>query len=53
MAEVETVTISREEYLSLVNDSLFLNALRNAGVDNWDYYDIAVEEYQQSKGDAE
>lgn len=49
--QIETVTISKEEYEQLLDDSLFLNCLRNNGVDNWDWYDEAVEEYQQIKGE--
>ena len=39
----ETVTISKEEYDSLVEDSLFLECLQGAGVDNWEGYDAAIE----------
>lgn len=39
---METVTISKEEYDELVEDSRFLATLRNAGVDNWEWYDEAV-----------
>lgn len=37
----ETITISKKEYDSLVKDSEFLQALRAAGVDNWEGYSIA------------
>lgn len=50
-AQSETVTISKEEYEELLDDSLFLNCLRNNGVDNWDWYSEAVEQYQQLKGE--
>ncbi len=36
----ETVTITKEEYIQLLNDSNFLNALRAGGVDNWEGYDL-------------
>lgn len=36
----ETVTITKEKYIQLLNDSNFLNALRAAGVDNWEGYDL-------------
>ncbi len=36
----ETVTITKEEYIQLLNDSNFLNALRAGGVDNWEGYDF-------------
>lgn len=43
----ETVTISKKEYESLKEDSDVLNALRAAGVDNWEWYDDALESLQQ------
>lgn len=43
--------VDSDEYEELLDDSLFLNCLRNGGVDNWDWYDEAVAEYQQSKGE--
>lgn len=42
--------VDSDEYEELLDDSLFLNCLRNNGVDNWDWYGEAVEEYQQIKG---
>lgn len=39
----ETITISKKEYDSLIEDSEFLEALRQAGVDNWEGYSYAVE----------
>jgi len=39
----ETVTIAREDYEVLLRDSAKLYALENAGVDNWDGYEDAVE----------
>ncbi len=33
-----TVTISKEEYDQLIEDSRFLENLRDAGVDNWEGY---------------
>ncbi len=49
--EQEMVTITKKEYDSLQDDALFLNCLQNAGVDNWCWYDTAVEEYRASKAD--
>lgn len=49
MENEEMVTIKKSEYDSLNDDSLFLNCLRNAGVDNWDGYDFACEEYNEAK----
>lgn len=43
MNEEETITITKKEYDSLVEDSEFLNALQEAGVDNWEGYHIAQE----------
>lgn len=39
----ETVTISKEEYEELKKDQKFLEALRAAGVDNWEGYDYAFD----------
>jgi len=40
--ENETVTITKKEYLSLLENSKFLSCLENAGVDNWSGYHYAV-----------
>lgn len=40
MENEETITITKEEYLELLNDSLFLAALRAGGVDNWEGYGL-------------
>jgi hypothetical protein len=45
------VTITKEEYDKLLDDSIFLNCLRNAGVDNWEWYGEAVSEYVRTVGD--
>ena len=37
------VTISREEYEQLQDDSALLRALMSAGVDNWEGWDQALE----------
>jgi len=39
----ETVTISKKEYEELLEDQKMLNALQDAGVDNWEGYDYAME----------
>lgn len=39
----ETVTISKEEYESLLEDQKLLQCLQGAGVDNWEGYDYALE----------
>ena len=41
----EEVTISKKEYLSLLNDSEKLTALECNGVDNWCGWDDARAEY--------
>ena len=43
--------IPSEEYEEMYDDGLFLNCLRNNGVDNWEWYSEAVEEYQQIRGE--
>lgn len=39
----ETVTISKKEYESLLDDRKWRIALENAGVDNWEGYSFACE----------
>lgn len=41
--ENKTVTISEQEYKDLINDQKFLEALRAAGVDNWEGFDDALD----------
>lgn len=41
------VTITQEEYESLLADSRMLTALENAGVDNWEGYEYAMEEVSE------
>ena len=43
----ETVTIPTKEYIKLIKDSLKLQALDAGGVDNWDWYDDAMELYRE------
>lgn len=45
----EMVTITKAEYEELQKDVFFLNCLRNAGVDNWDGYDFAIEEFNSAE----
>lgn len=45
----ETVTISKQEYLTLLEDSEMLEALRAAGVDNWEGFNYAVEIFQEEQ----
>ena len=43
----ETITISKKEYESLLEDQKLLQALQGAGVDNWSGYDYAIEMMQE------
>jgi len=43
MDQQKTITITEDEYYDLMQDWVILNALRNAGVDNWEHYDTAME----------
>lgn len=38
----EKITITKKEYESLLEDSKFIQALRAAGVDNWEGYSFAL-----------
>lgn len=46
-----TVIITVKEYESLKDDSLMLSCLEDAGVDNWTWYDEAMNEYREAKND--
>ena len=52
MAE-EIVTISKKEYDQLKHDSLFLECLQEAGVDNWEGYYEARKELNKIEGKEE
>lgn len=43
----ETITITKKEYNSLLEDSKWLQALEGAGVDNWQGYDYARELFNE------
>lgn len=45
----ETVTITKEEYEDLLDTQHFMDCLESAGVDNWDGYDWAKEQYREAK----
>ena len=47
VTELETVTIGKFGYLMLKDSDLLLQCLENAGVDNWDGYYYAMEEYRE------
>ena len=44
-----TVTINEDYFQELLNDSLFLSILEAHGVDNWDGYGYAQEEFYQDE----
>lgn len=41
------VEISSDEYMGLLDEKAFLDALRQAGVDNWDGYEYACDIYRE------
>lgn len=43
------VSVKESEYLDLLEDARFLRCLRNGGVDNWDWYDDACEEFHEGE----
>lgn len=45
----QMVTITEKEYDDLLDDSIFLEALRSAGVDNWDGYGFALEALEEEE----
>lgn len=45
----ELITISRKQYESLLEDSIFLSYLETCGVDNWSGYDYACDMFNQEK----
>lgn len=44
------VTIRTEDHMELIENALFLEALRAAGVDNWDGYSYARGIYREVTG---
>ena len=46
--DINTINISLREYKSLLDDSEMLRALYAAGVQNWDGYEIALEEMEDN-----
>jgi len=44
-----TVTIPLADYEELLKDQFFLQCLSNAGVDNWEGYEYAIEEFQKEQ----
>ena len=46
----ETVIVRKCEFKRLVDRDFFLNCLEAAGVDNWEGYSCALEEYNAGEG---
>lgn len=46
---VETVTIPKSKYDSLIKDADFMRALEAAGVDNWEGYNVAIDILEESR----
>lgn len=44
--DTDTVTITKEEYNELLEEQAFLDCLRGAGVDNWEGYEFAIDDFQ-------
>ena len=51
MSETKMVTVSADQYEELLEDSMWLSALRAAGVDNWGGYDYAMELLREWRGE--
>jgi hypothetical protein len=47
----EEVTILKTEYQALKDSQSWLDALEDAGVDNWSGYDFACEIYDEREGE--
>lgn len=47
VANVVLVSITLEEYSELMRDSMKLQALEEAGVDNWEFYEEAMKTYRE------
>jgi len=43
----KSIEISKERYEELLEEEKLLNALRNAGVDNWDGWDFAIDSLER------
>jgi len=51
MSEVKMIAITQDEYDELLRHSFKLSCLENGGVDNWDGYDWAMENYWAQQGE--
>lgn len=45
----DMVMIKKSVYAELLDDQLMLEALRQSGVDNWDWYGDACDQYREWK----
>ena len=45
----EYTIVTKSDYEDLLDDQLFLNCLESSGVDNWEWYDEAMNEYRLQK----
>ena len=48
----EHITITREQYAEMVDDCCMLQALRDYGVDQWEGFGLAYNEYKRMMGSA-
>lgn len=53
MKSEHTVIVKQSVYKKLLDDSIFLGCLREAGVDNWSGYEEAISLYHSLDGEDE
>ena len=46
-AQDNLMSLLRSTYDQLVRDAYMLECLRNHGVDDWEYYDDAMDDYEE------
>lgn len=46
---IDTIVVPMDRYLDLLEAEKFIDALREAGVDNWDGYSHALEIWKENK----
>ncbi len=49
MSKISTITVTQEEYDDLIDSAKLLAALMGAGVDNWEGYEEAMENYRSEQ----
>lgn len=47
----EMIAITKAEYDQLIEESIMLDCLKAAGVDNWDGYELAMEMFENSNNE--